>query len=1028
MKREQNTIRALTVALCLGLSLPTMADQTITYTYNPLGLVETIDGPRVDVNDITRFDYDAQGNRTHITNALGHITQISAHDASGRPLTLIDPNGVTTQLTYDARGRLLTRTTDGHITTLTYDGVGNVINITQADGSQTHYEYDPANRLTAISDGLGNRIVYTLDNAGNRIQEQVLDPANNLKRTHSRVYDELSRMIQRIGADSQTSSYSYDPDGNLTQSIDANSNPTTQAFDALNRLAQSTDAHSGITQYGYDTRDNLTSVTDPEGLATNYNYDALDNLLSQDSPDTGITTYTYDEAGNRLTKSDARGITATYTYDALNRVTTLVFPNSNLNITYAYDQGTNGKGRLTRMDDGAGESHYSYDTHGNLLTHSRIQGDVTTVTQYSYDSANRINSITYPSGRVVAYVRDSEGQIIQVNSTEPGEATQILVENITYAPFGGAVSWTYGNGLTANINLDQDYQISQIAEDGVLDRDYTYDPAGNITNILDLDLSNNSQDLIYDAQHRLISAAGGYGDLGYSYDGVGNRTQLTEGTAQSDYTYSPTSHQLQTITGTTTDTRTYDAMGNTLTSNGRTFIYNDTGRLSQAMAGFVTAAYAYNGSGERVIKSVNGLDTHYVYNQSGQLIAELNDSGQTTREYIYLNGQPMVLTSASSGGQPEPEALNLNQHPVLSYAYHQDVSGVSTVSGDGASLTITGNSWKKINFGYQLTQSTVLEFDFESTAEGEVHGIGFDTHNSNNANRTFRLYGTQNWGINAFTTYAGNGVVHYKIPVGEYYTGQVQYLFFVNDHDVSNPTAESRFSNLQIYEDEVQTPNTPTSGLYYYHNDHLGTPQALTDESQAVVWKGDYQPFGELQTSIYTVENPLRFPGQYYDGETGLYYNYFRTYDPATGRYLESDPIGLEGGLNTYAYVGGNPLIRIDPKGLDWVWEWADKAEEASEKSGLPGQRNGPQDALRHCIWTCMMSVDLGPRVSRATASTKEAFDFGQTTYERDMDQWNNRVGLCMAHGTDKPEDCIPKCLSAINNDLLTTGVPEGKY
>jgi YD repeat-containing protein len=91
-------------------------ESTTSYTYNSLGLMESIDGPRVDVSDITTFGYDAQGNRTSITNTLSQVTQITAYDASGRPLTIVDPNEVTTQLTYDPRGRLLTRTTAGQTT------------------------------------------------------------------------------------------------------------------------------------------------------------------------------------------------------------------------------------------------------------------------------------------------------------------------------------------------------------------------------------------------------------------------------------------------------------------------------------------------------------------------------------------------------------------------------------------------------------------------------------------------------------------------------------------------------------------------------------------------------------------------------------------------------------------------------------------------------------------------------------------------------------------------------------------------
>jgi RHS repeat-associated protein len=104
--------------------------------------------------------------------------------------------------------------------------------------------------------------------------------------------------------------------------------------------------------------------------------------------------------------------------------------------------------------------------------------------------------------------------------------------------------------------------------------------------------------------------------------------------------------------------------------------------------------------------------------------------------------------------------------------------------------------------------------------------------------------------------------------------------------------------------------------IYYYHTDQLGTPQILTDHVQEIVWRANYTPFGNTIISANVVDNSLRFPGQYFDAETGLHYNRFRDYDPAVGRYTESDPIGVVGGVNTYAYVEGNPIRLKDPFGL----------------------------------------------------------------------------------------------------------------
>ncbi len=123
-----------------------------------------------------------------------------------------------------------------------------------------------------------------------------------------------------------------------------------------------------------------------------------------------------------------------------------------------------------------------------------------------------------------------------------------------------------------------------------------------------------------------------------------------------------------------------------------------------------------------------------------------------------------------------------------------------------------------------------------------------------------------------------------------------------------------------VYIDGIQialVDDTGTEGeaIFFVHNDHLATPQKITDNQQAIVWAVSFEPFGEVKQTVSSIENNNRFPGQYADEENGLYYNYFRDYDPSLGRYLESDPIGLVGGINTYIYAKSNPARYIDPQG-----------------------------------------------------------------------------------------------------------------
>jgi len=366
----------LPVVFALGLSAaPVQAERTTSYTYTTQGLVTTVDGPRTDVADITTYDYDTRGNRILVRNALGHETRVTAHDAAGRPLTVVDPNGLTTRLSYDRRGRLLTqRFSDGisaRTTAYAYDPAGNLIRVSAPGGGVLNYEYDAANRLIGLEDGEGNRIDYTLDSMGHRLESRITDAGGVLRNRQRQAFNQLGRLIQSLDAQDQSTAYAYDANGNLIETTDPRQNPTRQVYDALERLQQSTDALDGITRYTYDAQDNLASVTDPNGLTTRYDYDGLGNLLSQTSPDTGTTTYTYDEAGNRLSQTDARGVTVTYEYDALNRLTAVHYPDSALDVSYGYDQGANGLGRLTSMTDAGGTTAYGYNAFGQLTGKTR---------------------------------------------------------------------------------------------------------------------------------------------------------------------------------------------------------------------------------------------------------------------------------------------------------------------------------------------------------------------------------------------------------------------------------------------------------------------------------------------------------------------------------------------------------------------------------------------------------------------------------------------------------------------------------
>ena len=170
---------------------------------------------------------------------------------------------------------------------------------------------------------------------------------------------------------------------------------------------------------------------------------------------------------------------------------------------------------------------------------------------------------------------------------------------------------------------------------------------------------------------------------------------------------------------------------------------------------------------------------------------------------------------------------------------------------------------------------------------------------------------------------------------------------------------------------------TPEPKIYYYINDHLGTPMKVIDENNTIAWSAYYKPFGEADITVDTFNNNFRFPGQYYDNESNLHYNYHRYYDFGTGRYIKPDPIGLYGGLNLFIYTINNPINYYDPLGLDefdsfvrgWTGqnfsEFLDSSWASDDKNKdplTPEQRQAYRDTIKHLIDNASNLVKYGPR------------------------------------------------------------------
>ena len=239
-----------------------------TYTWSNF-LLASIKTPRTDINGLTTLTYDASGALTAITNALNQTIQITKHMLGGWPQTVVDANGVTVNLAYDARQRVLSAaiTTKGGVltTSYAYDAAGNLNKVTAPDGSALSAAYDAAHRLTAIADLFQQQASFTLDGLGDRTKTVWADANGVTQRTRTANFDALGRLLQDIRGANQTTTYNYDADGNPVSVIDPLNRKTQRTFDALNRLTATLDPASGKMSESYDAHGRPLLVTDRTG-------------------------------------------------------------------------------------------------------------------------------------------------------------------------------------------------------------------------------------------------------------------------------------------------------------------------------------------------------------------------------------------------------------------------------------------------------------------------------------------------------------------------------------------------------------------------------------------------------------------------------------------------------------------------------------------------------------------------------------------------------------------------------------------
>lgn len=870
-------------------------------------------------------------NRTEkITDVAGSIT--IQRDEWRNIIKATDGEGNETRITYNNLKKPLTITDAlGNITRMEYDTYGNLIKITQAEGKPeqtiTTYAYDNYNQVTSASTGNATRTI-TYNSSG--LPVTIADPFNN---TTTIQYDSYGNASAVIDANNNKTEFTYDTKGNLLTSKNALGNITAYTYntanrpisakDALNRITgietdfkgritAITDALSNKKEYQYDGNGNvvkiiegvsittmtydfsnrLTSITDSEGNKTNYEYagagcsscgggGSVDSPIKTTDPLGNITKNIYDKAGRINSVIDPMGNVSLIGRDAVGRVKTKTDANGNIT-TYQYDA----LGRVTKQtDSNNGETIFTYDSRGNLKTLTDPQGNTTT---FEYDLADKMIKETRPMGQVIEYA---------------------------YYPNGLLKTVKDGKGQITTYIYDSASRLKEITYQDNKKDSFTYDSVGNMLTYTKDELSGT---ITYDNLNRKLSETIIYGSFSktysYAYDALSNKATFTSPEGKV-YTYSYNKNNQPTsiaFDGKTIGlTYQWDRLTKATLPNGVTtdYQYNANSWLSYITAKNASSTqldkqYEFDKVGNITRKTDNAsIITDYNYDLTYQLTKSASPS--LTEEFTY-DKVGNRLTSASSN-QPSAVSYTHNQNNELTnagtIAYSYDQNGNTTQETNGSSsitkyIYNTSNRLERV----ELPNGRIATYTYDpfgrrikktitpSPLAGEGTGEGV----------TYYLY-------------ADEGLIGEYDPNGNL---KKAYSWVPDSIWGTNP--------IFMFEN---------GNYYFYHNDHLGTPQKLTDINGNVVWSATYTAFGEaIVDPASTVVNNLRFPGQYYDAETGKHYNLHRYYDPRTGRYTQIDPIGFEAGdvemgrvnektflnqqkINRYVYSLSNPNRYIDPDG-----------------------------------------------------------------------------------------------------------------
>jgi RHS repeat-associated protein len=887
------------------------------------GYTTTVTHPSADSIVVT----DPAGRALTFTLAGSHVTSVVdpagrtvsySYDGDGNLTDVTDVGQGRTQYTYDSSHRLLTKrsprfygdtTTDpAPVTTNHYDSSGRVDSQTDPLGRQTLFDYTSIPHTTKVTDPKGNVVVYDYK------------------------YGEVVSETRAYGtAQAATWNYTYDP--------------------SSGGLTTVTDPLGNSSQAAYDSNGNITSTEDPLGHTTSATYDALNDVTSETDGLGNTTTYTYDVSGNLLTKDQPLTSGGTTEHELT---------------TYTYGNSSH-PGDITSVADPLGHSaSTTRNTYGDVTASTDEDGNKTTFTYNSPVSIGWVMTSVSPKGNTTSYVRDAFGRATSVRDPMWSSANPAAHQQSTaYDDDGNVTSITDGNGqVTTYTYNNADEVISTRRPDGsVFHNDYW--PDGTLK--AQYDGLNHATAYAYDALGHNTSVTDPLGRVtSFGYDAAGNRTTETDpggscasspGTGCTRLKYDKAG-KLTSITysdGTTPNVSfTYDANGRRASMSDGTgtsrYAYDSLGRLTQSVNGAgATVSYAYDRAnrqtsitypnGKTVTRSYDhaghitgvsdwlGKTTTFSWDADGHLVTEnfpnsvissmtFDNSGAITNikhakgattlaNLVYTRDGGGLLASTTATGVGVNETY---KHDPVSRIKSVNTTSYSYDNADD--ITALGSTTQTFDAANELTKTlagkTSTSFTYDSRGNRLTSGSGKSgrAYTYDQANRLTTVGGS----ATASYTYNGDGLRMSK-KVGKTtsaFSWDVSGLPLV----LSDGTWNYVYGPNGAPIEQIDASNT----AQYLHGDQLGSVRLVTNTTGANVATYTYDAWGKTTTKSGRATTQLQYAGQYADAETGLIYLRARYYDPTTAQFLTRDPLVAKTQA-PYAYASNSPFSYTDPTG-----------------------------------------------------------------------------------------------------------------